>query len=393
MNEATVENVDRGRRAQARAEASALSRYVPRPGLSIPLVTILDPAGAVLEDEQRALVRFAVQEGAGAGIIFAVGTTGEWDRLDKRRGQLAARVTVEECRRLARGGTGVEAWVGITAHTRAETLDNLAHALEVGVDAAVIAPLSIADLDDPVTFVSRDIARLFEERGRALPIFLYDNADIAAPGKAPHLHTRDLKAMSALDYVRGIKVTASKTVLGNYTRAASHFKRRHEFPIYAGDPHVIFDLFAPPAGLGGRLRHYWNRYLTRDTLPYGIVSGQANAMPREWHRAWEVCAAGDGALMEHYARVLGELRDACVFARMGKPYLPWLACLKAALVELGVCASDAVAAGTPPLDEVERREFARRFGEIRRHASAILEPQWLSRAEAAPLGAQVEGDG
>ena len=68
-----------------------------------------------------------------------------------------------------------------------------------------------------------------------MPLFLYDNADIAAPGKAPHLHTRDVKQMSQLDYVRGVKVTAGKTVLGNYTRAASHFKRGGEFAIYPGN--------------------------------------------------------------------------------------------------------------------------------------------------------------
>ena len=35
--------------------------------------------------------------------------------------------------------------------------------------------------------------------------------------------------MSRLNYVSGIKVTAGKAVLGNYTQAASHLKRKGEF--------------------------------------------------------------------------------------------------------------------------------------------------------------------
>ena len=61
--------------------------------------------------------------------------------------------------------------------------------------------------------------------------------------------------------MRGIKVTAGKAVLGNYTRAASHFKREGEFAIYAGNAYLIFDLFAPPDGRRrGGLRSTWNRY-------------------------------------------------------------------------------------------------------------------------------------
>ncbi len=225
---------------------SSLEPHIPPRGLSVPLVTILDRQGRVLEDSQRELVRFVLQDGAGADIVFAAGTTGEWDRLDNQRRQLVSRLTVEECRNVRRVKP-IEAWAGITAHTRAETLENLIHAIDIGADAAVLAPLSVADMDDPVDFVTREVGQLFDRRAARVPLFLYDNADIAAPGKAPHLRTRDVKRMSQLDYVRGIKVTASKKVLGNYTRAASHFKRSGEFAIYAGNAHLIFDLFKPPA--------------------------------------------------------------------------------------------------------------------------------------------------
>lgn len=381
-----------GRRRFARGgDARKTLRYAPSAGLSVPVVTILDGTGKIIEDEQRAVVRWAVQDGAGANIIFAAGTTGEWNRLDNPRRQQVARIVTEECRSIAANGVAAEAWVGITAHTRAETLENLDYALDLGADAAVVAPLSIGDAADPVAFVNGEIDALFDRRGRQMPVFLYDNAEIAAPGRPPHMHTRDVKQMSRMEYVRGVKVTAGKTVLGNYTRAASHFNRGGEFAIYAGDPYLIFDLFAPPQGTLGWSRHYWNRYWTRDSLPYGIVAGPANAMPREWRRALKICRKGDLALMLRYAGVVEELRAACGFVRAGRTVRPTIACLKTALVEMGVCTSAAVAPGTSAMEEPERREFARRFKRLRRRAAATLEPGWLSHQEPeriAPRGAR-----
>jgi dihydrodipicolinate synthase/N-acetylneuraminate lyase len=363
-----------------------IAHYVPHPGLSIPIVTVFDPTGNILEDEQRAVVRFCIQDGRGADILFAVGTNGEWDRIDNPHRQEASRIIVDECRRASPAGRRVEAWVGITAHTRAETLENLEYALALEADAVVISPLSIRDLDDPVAMVTRDLEAIFARAGKMLPVFLYDNADIAAPGKPLHLHTRDVKQMSQLPYVRGIKVTASKSELGNYTRAAAHFKLAHEFVIYAGNAHLIFDLFAPPAGLVAAARHYWNRYLTRDTLPYGVVAGPANAMPREWQRAWQWCRKHDPEQMHRYANALEEFRDACSFTRSGAPYVPMIACLKASLAELGVISSDAIATGTPPLNVEERREFAARFHKLREKWARVLEPEWLSAYDAASRG-------
>jgi len=369
------------------APVQPLERYTPSAGLSVPLITVLDRQGRVLEDQQREVVRFAIQNGAGADIIFAAGTTGEWDRLDNPRRQLVSRVAVEECRRSTRGDLKVEAWIGITAPTRPETLANLAYAIELAADAAVVAPLSIVDVSDPVDFVSREIEAVFQKRGRKIPVFLYDNAEIAAPGRAAHLHTRDVKQMSRLQYVRGMKVTAGKSVLGNYMRAASHFKLGGEFAIYAGNPYLIFDLFAPHAGFAGTLRHYWNRYWTQRALPYGVVAGPANAMPREWKRAWMVCRAQDQPRMTRYAEILEGFRAACVFDRNGAKVRPTIACLKAALVEHGACESDAVAPGTPALEAGERREFSRRFAELRQRAVDALEPGWLS--ECAPASGAV----
>lgn len=363
-----------------------LASYVPHPGLSIPIVTVLDREGSVIEDQQRSAVRFCMQDGRGANILFAVGTNGEWDRIDNAHRQEASRIIVDECRRASRGNQRVEAWVGITAHTRAETLENLEYSLALEADAVVISPLSIRDVDNPVELVAHDLGAIFERAGKMIPVFLYDNADIAAPGKALHLHTRDVKQMSQLPYVRGIKVTASKSELGNYTRAASHFKLAHEFVIYAGNAHLIFDLFEPPAGVVATAKHYWNHYLTQHSLPYGVVAGPANAMPREWQRAWQWCRKHDPEQMHRYAHALEEFRNACSFTRSGAAYVAMIACLKASLTELGVISSDAVAPGTPALNAEERREFAARFHRLREKWARVLEPDWLSAYDAANGG-------
>jgi hypothetical protein len=49
---------------------------------------------------------------------------------------------------------------------------------------------------------------------------------------------------------------------------------------------------------------------------------------------------------------------------------------------MGVCQSEALAPETPALSGSERREFARRFKDLRRRAAATLEPGWLSETDA-----------
>ncbi|HEX4209517.1 MAG TPA: dihydrodipicolinate synthase family protein, partial [Candidatus Binataceae bacterium] len=357
------------------------------------IVTVLDRQGRILADEQRAVIRYAIQDGTGANIIFAAGTTGEWNRLDNPRRQAIIRIAVEECQRLSRGGLPVEAWAGITAETAADTLENLEYALELDADAAVVAPLSIADVDDPVAFVTRTIGEVFERRGGSLPLFLYDNADIAAAGKPAHISSIELRQMARLSYVHGIKVTASKEVLVSYARPPAYFKLGGGFAIYPGNAYLIFDLFKPWEGITGRVREYWSRYLRPRTLPHGVVAGASNVMPREWQRAWQVCRGADVGLMQRYEPIMQSFRVANEFIRDGEVYKPVIACLKAGLADLGVISSDAVANGTPVLEAAERREFLRRFRDIRRRAAVTLEPEWLSgwAARSVPTQARLDG--
>ncbi len=337
-----------------------------------------------MEEDQRAVVRFVIQGGYGADVVFAAGTTGEWDRLPNRVRQRVVQVCAEEVAKANAllgddVGRAVEAWAGVTAHTPAETLENLDFAIEHGADAAVLATLSIQGIDDPVRFVARDVADLLDARPRRIPVYLYDNADIAANPKVPHIRTRQVKALSRLDFVRGMKVSASRRVLGNYTKAAASFRDRGEFGIYVGNAMLIFDLFRPRSGWLGVIAEHWNRYRLRGGLPIGVVSGPANVLPREWARAWQVCRAGDAERMDQVRSVLEAFQVSSHVAGEARA----IACVKRALLGLGVTRSAAVAGGTPPLAPEDAERFDERFAGIRRMADARIGPPWVSLADRA----------
>ncbi len=348
----------------------------PRPGLSVPVITPLSSDGDLLEDDLRSVVRFVVQDGYGADVVFAAGTTGEWDQIGASNQRRVVQICAEEVAKLnaAMGSEEVEAWAGVTAHTPEETLENLDAAISAGVAAAVLAPLSIRGLDDPVRFVARDVADLLDARSRRIPVYLYDNADIAADPKVPHIRTRQVKALSRLDFVRGIKVSASKKVFGNYTKAAAGFHDRGQFGIYVGNAHLIFEIFRPREGLLGSISEHWQRYRMRGGLPIGVVAGPANAMPREWARAWQLCRAGDGERMDRVQRVVDAYRVG-TRAAGGKRSI---ACLKRALYTRGVIQSDAVAEGTPALTRPDAERFDEIFDEVRGLASELLVPTWVT---------------
>lgn len=354
----------------------------PRPGLSIPALTVLDENGALIEPDQRRLIRFLMQDGYGADILFAGGTTGEWDRITPSLHRRVIEVCADEVAHYnTEVGSGalpvqpVEFWAGITAHTKKDTLENLECVIRAGADAAVLAPLSIRDSHDPVQLLARDIGDFLDASPRRIPIYLYDNASIAADPRALHIRTRDVKAMARLDFVRGVKVSAGKKVLGNYMKAAAKFRAHGEFGIYAGDPLLIFDIFRPRHGLFGVIAEYWNRYWLWGSMPTGVVAGPANLLPREWQRAWRICQAGDVERMQECQAIFEAFRASTRTAG-GKRTL---ACLKRALRTLGVITKDCVAKGTPELSSAEAQQFDHAFAALREQIAARFPEIWVSR--------------
>jgi dihydrodipicolinate synthase/N-acetylneuraminate lyase len=360
-----------------------LESWIPRRGLSIPCVTVLDPDGGVLEEDQRRLIRFLIQSGRGCDVLFAMGTTGEWNQLGLEARQHVTQIAVEEVRksdaRLAqKRHPPVEAWVGVNGSSARETLQGLEFALEVGADAAVIAPLAIPGLTDPVRFFQRDVADLLDRLDARIPVFLYDNADIAA-GPARTLRTRWVKQMSRLDFVRGIKVSAPPRKLGHYTKAARQFRDLGPFGIYVGNALYILEMMRPREGLFGKIVEHWNRFLLHDLLPAGVVSGPANLWPREWQFAWQVASAADEERMAQARQLFERFRSATVFPQGRRS----LAGLKRGLLRLGVISSDAVAGATPALDAAQAEQFDAAFEELRAETRSLLPERWVSDPDEA----------
>lgn len=127
--------------------------FTPRKGLNVPTITVVDDSGRVIESEQRRVFRHVIQHGFGADVIFANGTTGEWNRLANSERQRLMAIAVDEVRNInaqlsAPNDTpdiphSVEVWVGVNGLTQREVLDNLDAAIQLGADAAVIAPLAM----------------------------------------------------------------------------------------------------------------------------------------------------------------------------------------------------------------------------------------------------------
>ncbi len=367
--------------------------YFPRKGLNVPTVTIVDEAGKIIETEQRQVIRHVMQQGSGADVIFGNGTTGEWNRLTNPERLRLIEITIDEVTRANAAISNlksqisnprpVEAWIGVNGSTRAEVLTNFDAAIQLGADAAVVAPLAINDLDegDIVRFFLRDLNDLLETSGRDLPMFLYDNADINAPQynkpRAAHLRTHIVKDLSRLPWIRGLKVSASRRVLGNYTKAALHFKQPGEFGIYIGNAMLIFDWFRPRRGVLGRGQAGVNEWLLNDALPIGVVSGPGNVLPREWQKAWRVCWAGDEELMDVYAGLCQRFETMTEFGAPGGQYVgKMLACLKYALELDGVIASSVVCAGTQALTEEQQRVFSDAWLALQERVRQMTKPLW-----------------
>ena len=186
----------------------------PRPGLSVPVVTVLDDAMASSPRRTSApSCASSSRAGHGADVVFAAGTTGEWDRVANSVRQRVIQVCAEEVAkanaRSARTTGARRRGLGghHGPHRRRDAREpRLRHRPERTPRCS--RPLSIQGIDDPVRFVARDVADLLDARSRRIPVYLYDNADIAVDPKVPHIRTRQVKALSRLDFVRGIKVSA-----------------------------------------------------------------------------------------------------------------------------------------------------------------------------------------
>jgi arabinose-5-phosphate isomerase len=346
-------------------------------GVCVPLLTALDAHGKFDAASQEKLIRFALEgeAGAGAQALFSGGTSGEWHCFSPELNRQAA----QACHYALSGGR-VPLWMGCSAHHAGEVVANLELALKLGASAAVVAPLGVQDVPDNLALFHRHITPLFQRLGKGLPVFLYDNPSEYRRGTQDHLRTREVKQLSRLDYVCGVKVTGSPQMAGNYLRGARQFKARHEFGVYLGIAVQAFDFFQPSQGMLGNLRERWRRFWVAAEPPLGVVTGSSNLFPSAWRQAWAACQAGDVERMAAFEKAFKRLHEAECFSGINKS----VACMKVALAEEGILASPTLAPGTVALTSEERSRWLLAYGQAKKELGRLTGQGGPSAATIAP---------
>lgn len=346
---------------------------MPKKGLNVPLVTVLDEAGNIIEADQRRVIRYTVQNGQGADSIFLAGTTGEFNRLSNAQRQQLFEIAVDETKRinaeLPECTTRIEAWVGVTAETKAETLENIEYARQIGADMGVIAPLTIGDLapDEIVEFFENDVARAVGEDD-PLPISLYDNPDIAAkPEVLGNMPIELIDKLRGLPFVVCLKASTTREVLQNFMNEFSGENGKPALDIYYGNAPLIFVMDEMQ-----RKAEMTNRKIA------GVVSGPANLFPREWREAWQAAVKGDEKLIDAY-RTAFEDFEKLTFSQNGQyTTTKMLSGIKYGLYFQGVISSPHVGKGTPALTAEEAEKLRSGLEKVQEKLRAIGNPQSLS---------------
>jgi len=345
----------------------------PRKGLNVPLITALDDEGKIIEADQRRIIRHTVQNGFGTNSIFLAGTTGEFNRLTNDQRQQLFKIGVEETRRinaeLPDAFLPVEAWVGVTAETKAETLANIEYAREIGSDMAVIAPLTIADLapEKIVDFFEREIAQIVGAEN-PLPISLYDNPDIAAaPEVMGNMPVELIEKLRQLPFVVCLKASTTRAVLQNYLNAFSGEDEKPAFDIYFGNAPLMFEIdeMRREAGM-------------KEHQVAGVVSGTANLFPREWQQAWQAVASGNQALIDAYRDAFADFERLTFSANGQYVTSKMMAGIKQGLYYQGIISTPYVGKGTPELTPDEAEKLNEGLEKVFEKLRRTVNPQTLS---------------
>lgn len=351
-------------------------------GLNVPIVTVLDGAGDIIEDDQRRVINHVVHQGRGADSLFLVGTTGEFDRITNRQRQRIIEIGCDEIRKinahLPAHADSVEAWAGATAPTKSETLENISYAGQLGAEMAVVAPLAIDDLplENIVEFFEREVAAQVK-RYPDMGVALYDNPDIAAPkSRARNLPVGIVARLSELPFVVCLKASTSRDVLQDYLRVALGGDDRaasvniaaplsptlpRPFEVFVGNAPLIFEYEEIQRAAGG----------SSDELSLaGVVSGPANLLPREWRAAWRAIVDRDRDALAFYRDAFARFDEMCIFGSGAKRKPKGIAAVKRALLACGIVSDASVAPGTAALSADEAGEFDERLREFLGQLSA-----------------------
>ena len=339
----------------------------------MPLVTALDDAGNIIEADQRRIIRHTIQNGFGADSIFLAGTTGEFNRLTNEQRQQLFKIGIEETRLINAELSGavvpVEAWVGVTAETKAETIANIEYARALGSDMAVIAPLTITDLapDEIVDFFEREIAKAVGAEN-PLPISLYDNPDIAAaPDVMGNMPVELVENLRRLPFVVCLKASTTRAVLQNYLNAFSGEDGKPAFDIYFGNAPLMFEIDEMRREAGMKTHQV-----------AGVVSGTANLFPREWQQAWQAVLSGDRELSAAYSAAFAEFERLTFSANGQYVTSKMMSGIKQGLFYQGIISSPVVGKGTPALTQDEAEKLNEGLEKVFEKLRRTVNPQSLS---------------
>jgi len=339
----------------------------------VPLVTALDEAGNIIEADQRRIIRHTVQNGLGADSIFLAGTTGEFNRLTNDQRQQLFKIGIEETRlisaELSDAVLPVEAWVGVTAETKAETLANIEYARDLGSEMAVIAPLTINDLapGEIVGFFENEIAGIVGT-DNPLPISLYDNPDIAAaPDVMKNMPVELVENLRRLPFVVCLKASTTREVLQNYLNAFSGEDGKPAFDIYFGNAPLMFEIDEMRREAGMKAHQV-----------AGVVSGTANLFPREWQQAWQAVLSGDRELSNAYRDAFAEFERLTLSENGQYVTSKMMAGIKQGLFYQGIISSPNVGKGTPSLTPDEAEKLNEGLEKVFEKLRRTVNPQSLS---------------
>jgi len=352
---------------------------MPRTGLNIPIVTAFDDAGNIIESDQRRIIRHTIYQGRGANSLFICGTTGEFNRITNKQRQRLLEIGVEETKSinslLPENIEPVEAWVGVTAGTKAETLENLELAAQLKADMAVIAPLAIADLayDEIIEFFERDVAKLVGD-GETLPIALYENPDIVTdPESMSLLPLSRIDELRRLPFVACLKASTTREVMQGYIRAFNSYEKAEEFPLYFGNAGLIFEMDDLKREAGVSLQK---------AAVAGVVSGTANLFPREWRQAWHSVIYDEKEKSAAYRDAFEAFEKLTVFSNGQGSVSKLIAGIKQAMYSEGIISSPSVARGTPALTTDEAKQLTEGLAQVLSVLRTKVNPQNFSAGEA-----------
>ncbi len=265
----------------------------------------------------------------------------------------------ETCHLALKGSHRARHWAGLSAATEGELLSNLEGALGRAYSAVIVDPMATQGVLDPVEFFLRRWSPVMERSGRKLPLILEDS------GMGERLRVRDLKRLARLDYLVGLKLSAAPSVFSDYIKAARHYKTREQFGIYLGNAGLIFQLFKPSQGPLASVRERLRRVFEGAEPPHGVCPLSANLFPRAWRKAWEAAQAGDAGRMAAYEAAFAEVQESWTFQRESHSSRRGMACVKAALVEEGVIASDTPVLGASRLEGADRAAWLKAYGRLK----------------------------